>query len=358
MLLTIGIFLVILIVLILVHELGHFVAAKWMGIRVEEFGIGYPPRAWGKKIGETVYSINWIPAGGFVRLYGEDEHHPEEVTRDKSSAFFAKKPWQRAIVLTAGVAMNVLLGWLLISFVLTQGVLVPVEDVRIEEVAAGSPAEGAELQPNDIIRKFTVEDGKEYEIKSTTDLIDATQDHVGETVLLTINRGDQTLTVSIIPREEYPEDQGPIGVVVSNMIEKRYSLFEAPMVGLSHVIDMIRQLVTGVGGMLWRLVTFQRQQVDVTGPVGIGRLVGQARSFGAIAVFELMAILSVNLAVLNILPFPALDGGRLFFVVIEGLTGRRVKAQWESYVHQIGMAILLLLLFLITINDIVRLVQG
>ena len=149
MIITILTFAIILLILVVIHEAGHFFAAKLMGIKVEEFGFGLPPRAWGKKVGETIYSLNWLPIGGFVRLYGEDTVHPENVKKERSRAFFAKKPWQRSIVLTAGVTMNFLLGWFLISYLFTQGVLIPSDKVIVEGTAENSPAALAGLTVGD-----------------------------------------------------------------------------------------------------------------------------------------------------------------------------------------------------------------
>lgn len=364
MLFTVLIFLVILSILVLVHELGHFVAAKKLGIKVEEFGFGLPPRVFGIRRGETIYSINWLPIGGFVKLYGEDREEPGTKTLDspkksvvnsksESRAFFTRPPWQRAVILVAGVSMNFLLAIVLISYLFTQGVMVPVERVHVEKIVAGSPADKAGLKEKDIVKEVKI-DSQEVKIKSGDDLVKETKKHLGQQINLLVLRGKQELNVSIVPRKDYPKDQGPLGIVISNYEEKKYSIWQAPILGTKEALNLSWQLVKGIGITLWKLVTFQSVSKDVAGPIGIAQMTGEAIRFGQLAVLELMGLLSLNLAIVNILPFPALDGGRLLFVIIEGLTGKKIKAHWERYVHQAGMAVLLALIILVTLNDLLR----
>lgn len=357
MLTTILIFALILFVLVIVHEVGHFLAAKSMGIRVDEFGFGLPPRVWGKKFGETIYSLNWLPIGGFVKLYGEDEQHPEYVKSQKNRAFFSKKPWQRAIVLVAGVTMNLVLAWIVYTFLFTQGVQVQSDNVHIDAVTENSPAAIAGLQQGDVIDEIRI--GEEIvAIKSSQDLVGTADKHLGEEITLVITRSGQTIEKQLVPRKDPPEGEGAMGVTISNYEEKKYSIAEAPILAIQQIWSMIIALLMGLGSLIGKAITFQNVGAEVTGPVGIGKLVGEARQFGNYAVLELMAVLSINLAVINILPFPALDGGRLLFVVIEGITRKKVSPKFEQMLHQAGMAVLLFLLFLITINDVFKLSTG
>lgn len=358
MIATILTFAIILIVLVVIHEAGHFFAAKIMGIKVEEFGFGLPPRAWGKKIGETIYSVNWLPIGGFVRLYGEDALHPEQVKKERSRAFFSKKPWQRSIVLTAGVTMNFLLGWFLISYLFTQGVLVPSDKVMVEAVDENSPAQEAGLIDGDEIVSLVGPDGSTTIIDSSEDLINNTNKFLDQEVMLEVNRNGSMVDIALIPRSNPPEGQGAMGIVVSSLVEKKYSVTEAPIKGLAHVFEIIKLTASGIGSSIAKLVTLRGDEAEIAGPLGIGKLVGEARRFGFIALIELTAILSINLALINVLPFPALDGGRLAFVVFEGITGKKMKPQWETHLHQIGMIILLGLLLVVTINDILNFKTG
>ncbi len=371
MILTVFVFFIILSILVLVHELGHFVAAKRLGIKVEEFGFGLPPRIWGIKKGETMYSINWLPIGGFVKLYGEDREEENSKVKGQSSklsdrAFYARPPWQRAIILVAGVTMNFILAIVVISYLFTQGVMVPVDRVHIDKVVAGSPADQAGLKEKDIVKKLKIPFGnaqgrqntkvktEEIEIKNGETLVNKTKEHLGQQISLIIVRNGQEMEVMLIPRKDYPKDQGPLGIVISNYEEKKYPLAQAPILGLKESFKLSWELLKGIGTTLFKLVTFQSVSKDIAGPVGIAQMTGQAIKFGQSAVLELMGLLSLNLAIVNILPFPALDGGRLLFVVIEATTGKKIRAQWERYAHQVGMAILLALIVLVTLNDLVR----
>src|SRR3989344_9189299 len=226
MIITILTFAIILLILVVIHEAGHFFAAKLMGIKVEEFGFGLPPRAWGKKVGETIYSLNWLPIGGFVRLYGEDTVHPENVKKERSRAFFAKKPWQRSIVLTAGVAMNFLLGWFLISYLFTQGVLIPSDKVIVEGTAENSPAALAGLTVGDEIVSLISPGGEKIVIDSSEGLISNTNAYLDQEITLELIRNGSVLEVSVTPRGNPPAGEGAMGVIVSNLVEKKYSVTE------------------------------------------------------------------------------------------------------------------------------------
>lgn len=355
MLLTFLTFLATLSVLVLVHELGHFIAAKKLGIKVEEFGFGLPPRILGKRKGETIYSLNWLPIGGFVKLYGEERE--EEKTKDANRAFYARPVWQRTVVLLAGVVMNFLFGIFIVSFLFTQGVMVSVDRVHIEKVIAGSPAEAAGLREKDVIKKLkTLKKLKieEIEIKKGEQLTKFTKEHLGEEIILTIVRDGKEQEIAIIPRKDYPADQGPMGIVITNFEEKKYSLLQAPILGTKEAFILSWELTKGIGKTLWKLISLQPVSKDVAGPIGIAQLTGQAVKFGKLAVLELLGLLSLNLAIVNILPFPALDGGRLLFVVIEGATGKKIRTRWERYIHQAGMVLLLALMVLVTLNDLIR----
>lgn len=359
MLLTIITFIIVLGILILIHELGHFIIAKLVGIKVEEFAIGFPPRIWSAKNGETEYSINILPIGGYVRLFGEEDAGRSEKLMSKikgeyKRAFFAKPPLTRAAVVLAGTVMNFLLGWAIISFLFTQGVMVPSNNVYIEEIAQNSPAEKAGLQPRDIIKEVEV-DSQVYEITTSRELINTTSKYLGEEIILTIERNGQLLEIAIIPRAEAPEGEGAMGISISNYEEKIYSWTEAPFMGLRESFRISRDLFLGIGQTFVKLAKLDKSAGEgVAGPLGIYQLTGKAVSFGSRAVLELMGLLSINLAILNLFPIPALDGGRLLFVIIEGMTGRKVNPKLEQEIHKIGLVVLLALLLLATFNDALR----
>lgn len=338
---SIIIFILILAILVLVHELGHFIAAKKSGVLVEEFGIGFPPRIFSLKYKETIYSVNVIPLGGFVKLYGEEYH---EKIVNKNRTFVFKKPWQKALIIIGGVVGNFLLGWLLISFLFTQGVPVPTNKVIIEKVQANSPAESAGIAEKDIILNFT----------SASDLINYTKKFAGQKITLVILRGNQQRKINLVPRKNPPAGEGPLGVVITSFVEKKYPWYQAPFFGLVEAAKITQRIVIELIKTLVQLLTLQRPPVEVAGPIGIARYTNQAIKFGKNAVLEFIALLSLNLAVINILPFPALDGGRLVFVFYEWVTKKRVNQTIERYVNSIGIIILLSLAVIISINDLAK----
>lgn len=350
-------FFLILSLLVIVHELGHFFAAKKNGVYVQEFGFGLPPRLLGMKYGETLYSLNLLPFGGFVKVFGEEQ---DEIMKKslpkklKNRAFIKKTPWQRATIIIAGVIANFLLGWIVISYLFTQGVPVPTNKVVIEKVSKNSPAELAGLRPNDIIESIVESNRK---LKSSEDLVNLTKKYQGQKITLLINRNRQKFFVQIIPRVKPPKGEGPLGVVVTSFIEKKYHWYEAPIYGLWEAVRITSVIIAEVLKSLYQLLTFQKTQIEVSGPVGIAQVTFQAVKFGKNAVFQLLGLLSLNLAVINILPFPALDGGRLALVAYEGIFKKKTNPKIEKTLNLIGFTILFFLITLVTINDIIKLLQ-
>lgn len=355
--LSIIIFILILSLLILVHELGHFIAAKKNGILVEEFGIGIPPRLFGIKIGETLYSINLLPFGGFNKLYGEEYQEMDNKKKAdpklKSRAFSYKKPWQKATVVLAGVIGNFLLGWLLISILFTNGVPVNTNKVIVEKVQKNSPAEKAGVKINDVIKKITKE--KEYVLSSPEELVNLTNKFSGEEILITIERNNENISFKLRPRKDPPKGEGSLGIVITSYEIKKYPWYQAPFFGLVEAVNMTKQIASELLKILFQLITFQKTKTaGISGPIGIASYTSQVVKYGASAILQFTAILSLNLAVLNILPFPALDGGRLIFVIYEWVTKRKVNKKIEQYTNLAGMATLLLLLIIVTIFDIMK----
>ncbi|MDO8609404.1 MAG: M50 family metallopeptidase [bacterium] len=355
-------FILILALLVLIHELGHFIVAKKNGIKVEEFGFGFPPRIFGKKIGETLYSINLFPIGGFVKMYGEeyremkDSNTKHTLTKDEQSAFVNKKPWQKAIVIIAGVVNNFLLAWVLISFLFTQGVPSPIDKVLIEKMLPNSPAISAGLKEKDYITSINV-NNKKYEIKATTDLINLSKKFAGENIIFNVSRNNKNISINIIPRKNPPKGEGPLGIAITSFIEKKYPWYQAPFYGLIESFNITQKIVKELSGVVFQLITLQKPSADVAGPIGIAQYTGQAIKFGKNAVIELIALLSLNLAIVNILPFPALDGGRLVFVFYEWITKKRVNQKIEQYTNLFGFIVLISFAALITIHDILKLIK-
>lgn len=347
---TLLIFLIVLSILIFVHELGHFLVAKKAGIKIEEFGLGFPPRLFGKKIGETVYSINAFPIGGFVRLYGED--NPQ--SQDQERTFFAKGKFVRASVTAAGVVMNLLFALIAFSLIVFfLGVPKEVGKVKIIGIAEDSPAQRAQLEKNDIVAKV---DGRA--ISSTKEFVELINLKKGQETILVVKRSNlPTFQVQIFPRPDPPKDEGALGVVVTSSDMVKPPLHQRPFIAVSEGAKetwfWAKTTILGIANTIYGALQGQVPK-DIAGPIGIFQITSSVARTGILSIISFMGILSVNLAVLNILPFPALDGGRLFFIVIETITGRRVKPALERVAHTVGMVILLLLLLLVTAHDINR----
>lgn len=350
MLLTLFVFFIILSILIFVHEAGHFVTAKKLGIRVEEFGFGLPPRLFSKRRGETVYSINLLPIGGFVRLTGEDA---VEKTKDHRS-FVNKKPWERSLVLLSGVIMNFILAVFVLSIIFTKGVMTPTDRVHIEEIALGSPAETAGLMAGDVIVSV---DGNN--IFQTTDIISYTAKNLGREITLSVYREKEKsdFEVKVTPRLESPDGEGPLGIAISNLEIKKYPWYKAPAMGVTEAVNTTGMMVSALYKMVANLITRSEVPADIAGPIGIYQVTGKAVNVGYIAVLQLLGFLSLNLAVVNSLPFPALDGGRFLFVMIEVVFGRKVVPRFERMAHTFGMIVLMTLILLVSISDIARILR-
>ncbi len=367
MFVTVIIFLLILSVLVLIHEAGHFIVAKLLKIKVEEFGFGLPPRVFGIKYGETLYSLNWLPIGGFVKLYGEDEAGAGRIQssefkiqnkknkKDEGRAFYARPVWQRALVVVAGVFMNFALAVVIISYLFSVvGVPVPGEKVTVSEIVKGSPAEISGLKTGD-----TIESINNIKITSSSQLISYTKEHLGEKLTLKIrNQKSEIRSLEVTPRKEYPANQGPMGVAISqNIINVKYPWYKAPFVGTKEALKQSYAIGSGLFGVVYNLFTKGSVPQGVAGPVGIAQLTGIFCA-NISSCLSFTGLLSLNLAILNILPIPALDGGRFFFILIEAVTRRKVNQKMESYAHAIGMVILLTLIALITIHDLIRVFTG
>lgn len=364
MLLTIVSFILVLTVLVLIHELGHYLTAKFLGIKVEEFGFGFPPRAIGKKIGETIYSLNWLPIGGFVKLYGEDDAGGGSLTisdqtkniKDRKRAFFARPVGQRFVVVFAGVFMNFVLATVLLTYLVgAQGIPTPGKDVYVVSVLKNTPAAKAGLLSGEKI--IAVDSQK---ITSPTTLIAYTKNHAGQQIILTVvTKNQKQEKISLTPRVHYPSNEGAMGISVgTNVVLQHYSWYLWPFVGLREAVLQSWFILGGLGQLLVQLFTKGQIPQDLAGPVGIAQITGQFVQMGVNATLSLLALLSLNLAILNVLPIPALDGGRLFFIMFEALFRRKISPKFEGYAHAVGMAILLVLIVLITFHDIFRIVTG
>ena len=355
--------LIVLSILILVHELGHFLLAKRAGVKIEEFGFGYPPRLIGKKIGETIYSLNWIPFGGFVRLYGE-ELRERKKTRDNRRAFWAQSKLKRASIILAGVTFNFLLG--IICFSIVYSILgIPTEGklARISGVMEGSPAVVAGLQEGDVILGVDGRDltGFETGREAIDTFAEISKQKQGEEINLTVERQREKLDFNLSPRVDYPADEGPIGVVISSFELKKYPFWQMPfragIEGIKEAFGWTVLIVSSFGKMIGELVTQGAAPKDMAGPIGIIQITGQVARTGLLNLIQFVGILSINLTILNILPLPALDGGRLIFLLYEVITKKKPKPEIEGWVNTVGMGLIITLMLLVTFNDLTRIIN-
>lgn len=347
---SILIFLLVLSVLVIVHELGHFFMARRLGVKVEEFGFGLPPKLVGITVGETLYSINLLPFGGFVRLHGEDA---EENIQDPKRSFMGKSKKVRFAIVIAGVVMNFILAIAAFSIVYSfSGVPRQTPNVKVVEIAVSSPAQVGGLVVGDVIKSVD-----KMPVSSVAEFVSAVEDKKGKKIVLETEKGKITLSV----RENPPEGEGPLGVVITDTEIYYPPVYLRPFYGIYYgfkdALFWGKAVILGFWTMASGLIKGQVPK-DITGPVGIFAVTSEAAKFGILALINFIGILSVNLAILNILPFPALDGGRLLFIAIEKVIGRKVLPKVEAIAHTVGMVILIILILLITAHDIQALIKA
>lgn len=380
--------------LIFIHELGHFATAKWFGIKVTEFGFGFPPRIFGVRYKETVYSINWIPLGGFVRMVGE-----EDPTDPQS--FAAQAVWKRVVVLVSGSFMNLIFPLVVFTILFTLPHDAVVGTVMISGVSPNSPAQEAGLRAGDMVLEV---EGKRVE--NHFDLVQAVMTRLGRPTEFTIRRGmivtglafspelAPVEKLTIVPRLKPPEQvvvetvndpvseislrearninpdaqigdrirQGAIGVLVGTanpkIVKRSFAPWDAVPMAVERAWEVLTLTQAG-------LTQWARGGPDpgITGPVGIAQVTGEIAeeipNIGFSPLFEFVALLSISLGIVNLLPIPALDGGRLLFVVIEWIRrGKRISPQREGLVHMVGFALLIGLIVAMSYRDVVRIIAG
>lgn len=365
---TIFIFILVLVALIVVHEFGHFVVAKLSGMKVDEFGIGYPPRAWGFRRGETEYTLNWLPFGGFVKIYGEDEQDRVEAAHDSARAFGSRPRILQALVLVAGIAMNLFFAWILLSATLaigTQRALSPEEVATtadavllIATVVPGSPAGAAGLVPGDAILSVAAPGG-EYvgvEPEGFTTFVSAHQ--AGTPLTLHVrNVKDEERAVTVASATGVltaNPSRAALGIAVATVGTAKVPWMEAPVEGARLTWEVTKETAVGLWHFFSGLATFTADLTQVSGPVGIVGAVGTASSHGFAALLSLTAIISINLALINLIPIPALDGGRLLFVIIESIIRRPLPVAATRAVNTVGFGLLILLMVVVTAHDVFK----
>ena len=358
MFLTIIIIFFTLVILLVLHEFGHFIIAKKLGVKVEEFGLGYPPRLIGKKFGETLYSINLLPFGAFVKITGE-----EEKVKD-SRSFSERSIWQRALIILGGVISFWLIAFLIFTLVAgTWGLLEAVSDdfvgeaqVQIIGVFSDSPAEIAGLKPGDIILKAESEETGILEINKVKELQGFVNSQKGREIILTLKRGKEILDLKLVPRISPPEEEGPLGVGLARVSHFKYPWYEAPGKGAIVTGEKTVQIPMVLASIFQKFLRGEKiEGVELVGPIGIGNLMADFLKLGVDNFLMFIAMISVWLALFNLLPIPALDGGKILFLVIEGIQGRPVRQEIEQKITAFFFFFLILLMVFVTIKDIIRL---
>jgi len=361
---SIILFIIILAALVFVHELGHFVVAKLFKIRVDEFGLGFPPRLWGKKYGETTYTLNVIPFGGFVKIFGENPDDASINGPDAARSFVHKNKLAQIAVLVAGVAFNFIFAWILISIGFMSGMPVsvsqfntyPLENQRvmITAVSPDSPAFQAGIKVGDAITDVSV--GALRPVELTTDSVRTfIAAHGGESVAIVINRGTVEETKKVTPITGVVANKAAIGVGLDTVGSADLPFVAAFKEGAILTWRLTVAVAEGLVTFLQHLFTGAGTFSEVTGPIGIAGMVGDAQTLGLVYLLSFTALISINLGVINLIPFPALDGGRVLFVLIEAVTRRRIKPAITNTVNTVGFALLLLLMVAVTYKDIVNL---
>ena len=356
-------FIVILAALVFVHELGHFLAAKISGIRADEFALGFPPRLFSFKWGETVYALNLIPFGGYVKIFGEDPNDESIAGPDKERSFVHKPKSIQAFVLVAGILGNIIFAWLLLSLGFMIGMPVPKDysdtakvqnaKITITLVSAGSPAEKAGIKVGDVVTKLSAAS----DTVATAD-IETYQNfiaqHPQQEITVSYIRNNEAHDLTVVPKEGIVSGRPAIGVAFELLGTLKLSFFSAFIEGAKLTWVVIQGTAIGLYQFLLQIVTGHANFSQVSGPVGIAGLVGDAGRLGLVYLLSFTAFISVNLAIINLIPFPALDGGRLLFVLIEKIKGSPITPRIANAFNGIGLALLLLLMAIVTFHDLLK----
>lgn len=355
MILAILAFILILSVLILIHEFGHFIVARRNGILVDEFAFGFPPRLWSIKKGDTTYALNAIPIGGYVKMKGEDSAEKGD------DSFSQKSIWIRIKVIVAGVTLNLLLGIFLIFLgfftvgmpqgldqQLLTGAIISDKKVIITQVQNDFPAKEAGLKSGDMI--LGVNNLSVSEIQNVQEYVSA---NLNQELIIKIQRSGEEKEIKTTTKVD--ENGKPrIGIAMAQSGVVKYPFVSAVKAGFLGAYNVCSSIIGFIGGLIFGAVSVETAKESVGGPIAIFNIVEQATSLGLAYFISIFAMLSITLAVMNILPFPALDGSRLVFLVIEKFRGRAMASHIEGTIHTIGFAVLLLLMAVITYNDIMR----
>ncbi|MBI2459710.1 MAG: RIP metalloprotease RseP [Parcubacteria group bacterium] len=379
MLLTIITFIIVLSILVFAHELGHFMMARKFGVKAEEFGFGFPPRlfgvyknnqgrkkiVWGaKEVSDcpgTVYSINWLPLGGFVKIKGENGPSASSGLVEDDNSFAGRPIWQRAFMLSAGVVMNIILAAVLISAGFMIGLPQALDGqpdarahisdkkIQIAQVIKNTPAESAGLQVGDTI--LSIDNNSFFNYQELQNYVAA---NIGHKLAYKIKRGQDLIKAEIVPELMKETNKGGIGVAISETGLVSYPWYWAIWQGVKTTLILTWSIIIAFYELIKNLIFGRGVTADLSGPVGIATLTGQVARLGFVYLLQFTALLSINLAVINFFPFPALDGGRVLFLIIEKIKRSPVKKELEGMIHNIGFALLMILILLVTFRDVSR----
>lgn len=369
---TVIIFLVVLAVLIFVHELGHFLFAKACGIRVDAFAIGFGPSIFSWQGKETKYAVNIIPFGGYVKIFGENPDEEAISGADSTRSFVNKPRYQQALVLVAGVLFNFIFAWILYVGIFSHGVTATTDGfekyadrfhnpkVMITDVLADSPADKAGIKAGDVIlaiKNPTSEvrtEAADYAVEPVQNIINASN---GSSIQVTYLHGKETKTAELVPIQGLVKDKYAIGVAMQKVAELQLPFFTAIYEAGHFVFVMIRETFVGLYNFVINIFAGSANFSDVAGPVGIAGIVGNAAELGFVYLLMITALISINLGVINLVPFPALDGGRILFVAIESVIRRRISPAVANTMNAFGFVLLMILMVVVTYKDIVKLIK-
>lgn len=361
LLISIAFFIFILFILVVVHEFGHYLAAVKTKTLVEEFGFGIPPRMWGKKYKETLWSLNWIPLGGFVKLYGDgvagESTHIDPKLKDR--AFVNKKPLEKILVIVGGVVFNILFAWLLYSILFTSGTRILGDGVSFNSIVENSPAQVAGLKPNDIIINVVYEKSTKS-INSILDFKTVVTEQAGKQITITVKREGSLIKIPVTPRANPPAGQGALGVGLTQAtVDVKYPFYTAPYYAGIETFKNLKIMTYEILSLPAKFFAKKSSNgaggVEVAGPIGIFNIFNEIAKEGIKPILNFMIVISLNLAVFNMLPIPALDGGRLLFALYELVSRKRANAVLEAKINTIGFMLLIAMSIYVAYKDIIKL---
>lgn len=351
-----------LIILMALHEFGHFIFAKIFRVKVEEFGIGYPPRIWGKKWGDTVYSLNLLPFGAFVKILGEEE----DIKQKRS--FSVQPLWKRMLVVLGGVMSFWVIAFLIYGFIMGfWGLMGPVDDaiqaedtlVVVLSINKGTPADFAGLKIGDSIAAIKSEDTDWKDVNQVNVIKDFVDQNKGNKIFLRVKRDDGFIELFLVPRKDYPSDEGPMGIGLARIAKKHYLWHQVPKEAVLLVFGQTEAMVVGLKNALFSW--FKREKVEglqFVGPIGVGGILNTAITQGIDIFLAYIGMITVWLALFNLFPIPALDGGKILFLVIEGVFRKPVPARVEQKITAVFFLLLICLMIAVTIKDVAVIIKN